>query len=286
MPVQERLRIDRDRLAAYLRDYIPDFPASITLEQFKGGQSNPTYLITAGERRFVMRRKPPGNLSAVRTCGRSGISRHDRPRRHRRAGAAHVVLVRRRIDHRHGILRYGLRSGPRLLGPCLTRHHAHGAQRNLGRDQSRHRGAAHSRFTVPWASKPYGRSSGYIQRQIDRWSKLVPQFETERIEAMDNLIDWLPKNIPARRRDHHRPRTISASTTSSFIRPSRACSPCSTGELSTLGHPLADFALPPHAWRLGPGQFRGMNGVDFTPSAFRPKRNTRRAIANARGGRT
>ena len=55
MPVQERLRIDADRLALYLRDYIPDFPASITLEQFKGGQSNPTYLITAGERRFVQR---------------------------------------------------------------------------------------------------------------------------------------------------------------------------------------------------------------------------------------
>jgi hypothetical protein len=74
----------------------------------------------------------------------------------------------------------------------------------------------------------YGKPGSYFARQIDRWSKQYRASETEKIEAMDNLIEWLPANIPAGDETASCTATT-ASTTSSSTRPSRASSPCSTG---------------------------------------------------------
>jgi aminoglycoside phosphotransferase (APT) family kinase protein len=60
--VAERLRFDVGRLESYLRDCVEGFGGPITVQQFKGGQSNPTYLIETPARRYVLRRKPPGKL--------------------------------------------------------------------------------------------------------------------------------------------------------------------------------------------------------------------------------
>ena len=60
--VAERLRFDVGRLESYLRDHVEGFAGPITVQQFKGGQSNPTYLIETPARRYVLRRKPPGKL--------------------------------------------------------------------------------------------------------------------------------------------------------------------------------------------------------------------------------
>jgi aminoglycoside phosphotransferase (APT) family kinase protein len=61
-PVREAHRFDTERLAEYMREHVDNFTGSIEVEQFKGGQSNPTYLVRAGRKRYVMRRKPPGKL--------------------------------------------------------------------------------------------------------------------------------------------------------------------------------------------------------------------------------
>jgi aminoglycoside phosphotransferase (APT) family kinase protein len=53
---------DEAALANFLRARVAGFPGAVEIEQFQGGQSNPTYRVTAGERRYVLRRKPPGNL--------------------------------------------------------------------------------------------------------------------------------------------------------------------------------------------------------------------------------
>ena len=61
-PVRERHRIDPARLEAWMREHVPGFRGRLELLQFKGGQSNPTYRVEAGGTRYVVRRKPPGQL--------------------------------------------------------------------------------------------------------------------------------------------------------------------------------------------------------------------------------
>src|SRR5262249_14858553 len=102
----------------------------------------------------------------------------------------------------------------------------------------------------------------YFERQIGRWSKQYRASETQRIESMDRLIEWLPRNILASDEssivhgdfridnlivDRAQPRVIAVLD----------------WELSTLGHPLADFSYDATAWRLTAEQFRGMAGKDF-----------------------
>jgi aminoglycoside phosphotransferase (APT) family kinase protein len=108
----------------------------------------------------------------------------------------------------------------------------------------------------------YGKPGSYFARQIDRWSKQYRASETEKIEAMDNLMAWLPANIPAGdetsivhgdyRLDNvifhpNEPRILAVLD----------------WELSTLGHPLSDFAYHCMTWRLSPGLFRGLQGHDL-----------------------
>jgi aminoglycoside phosphotransferase (APT) family kinase protein len=108
----------------------------------------------------------------------------------------------------------------------------------------------------------YGRTGEYIARQVSRWSKQYQASETEQIEAMDNLIAWLPENIPSAEEtrivhgdyridnvifDPVEPRILAVLD----------------WELSTLGHPLADFAYHCMVWRIPPGVFRGLGGLDL-----------------------
>jgi aminoglycoside phosphotransferase (APT) family kinase protein len=108
----------------------------------------------------------------------------------------------------------------------------------------------------------YGRPGSYLQRQIARWSKQYRASETERIPAMDRLVEWLPAHVPAGEEtavvhgDYRLDNLI--------FHPSEArVVAILDWELSTLGHPLADFAYHAMAWRLEPGLFRGIKGADL-----------------------
>jgi aminoglycoside phosphotransferase (APT) family kinase protein len=113
----------------------------------------------------------------------------------------------------------------------------------------------------------YGRPGNYLQRQIERWSKQYRLSETERIEAMDNLIAWLPSNIPAEdatsivHGDYRMDNMIFAAEAPEI----RAVI---DWELSTLGNPLADFAYHVMYWRLEPAMFRGLAGTDFAATGI------------------
>jgi aminoglycoside phosphotransferase (APT) family kinase protein len=106
----------------------------------------------------------------------------------------------------------------------------------------------------------YGKPGNYIERQIDRWSKQY-RFGDETIEAMDQLIDWLPQHIPADDQTCvvHGDFRID----NMIFHPSepRALAVIDW-ELSTLGHPMSDFAYHCLMWRMPPGEFRGLAGVD------------------------
>ena len=255
-PVEERHRIDVGRLEKFL-----GFKIS-TLEQFKGGQSNPTYKLTAADGRgFVLRRKPPGKLLP---------SAHAVDREYRVIAALHKVDFP--VARPHVLCEDGSVIGTafyvmdyvegRVLWdqslPGMTKAERGGIWDELNKVIAR----LHSLDYREIGLDDFGKPGNYIDRQIARWTKQYQASETERIESMDNLIAWLPKNIPP-----------SAATTvvhgdyrldnAIFHAAEPRILAVLDWELSTLGDPLADFAYHCMSWHIPPGQFRGIAGLDL-----------------------
>jgi aminoglycoside phosphotransferase (APT) family kinase protein len=119
--------------------------------------------------------------------------------------------------------------------------------------------------TIPFESvglEGFGKPGNYIARQVARWTKQYQASETEKVEAMDNLIAWLPHNIP--------PETGTTVVHGDFRLDNVIYHPREPRilavldwELSTLGDPLADFAYHCMSWHIPPGQFRGIAGLDL-----------------------
>ena len=260
-PVAPQHAIDTERLGAWLAANVAPLDGPLEIAQFKGGQSNPTYLLAAGRQRYVLRRKPPGKLLP---------SAHavDREYRVIRALAGSGVPVAKA---------YGLCEDDAVIGTAFyVMEYVAGrvfwdpslpgldpAGRSAIHDEiNRVIAALHS---VDYASAglgDYGRSGEYIARQVARWSKQYQASESEKIEAMDNLIAWLPQNIPAGDEtsivhgDYRIDNVI-------FHPDEPRILAVLDWELSTLGHPLADFAYNCMVWRIPPGTFRGLGGHDL-----------------------
>ncbi|MFL6580196.1 MAG: phosphotransferase family protein [Burkholderiales bacterium] len=261
MPVPERHRFDTASLERYLHEHVEGFSGKLDVEQFKGGQSNPTFLLKAQNRRYVLRRKPPGKLLP----------------------SAHAVDREYRVItalHRAGFpvaKTYCLCEDDAIIGTAFyVMDYVAGRvlwEPSLPQIRTPERGAyfdelnrvialLHSLDYSKIGLADYGKPGNYIERQINRWIKQYRSSETEHIEAMENLIEWLPKNIPAGDEttivhgDYRMDNVIFHSSEPRILA-------VLDWELSTLGHPLADFSYHCMTWRLTPGQFRGMMGVDF-----------------------
>ena len=259
-PVREAHRFDTGRLAEYMRRHVDDFAGPIDVEQFKGGQSNPTYLVRTGGKSYVMRRKPPNKLLP---------SAHavDREYRVITALAATDVPVAKTyalcmdesvigtafyiMDYVEGRIFWD----PALPGMTPAERTA------VFNEMNRVIAALHRVDYRAVGLGDYGKPGSYFARQIDRWSKQYRASETETIEAMEHLIDWLPQHIPADDQTcivHGDFRSDNV-----IFHPSepRALAVLDW-ELSTLGHPMSDFAYHCLMWRMPPGEFRGLAGVD------------------------
>src|SRR5213592_4659018 len=189
-PVDERHRIDVASLEKLL-----DFKI-LQVEQFKGGQSNPTYRLTAADgKKYVLRRKPPGKLLP---------SAHAVDREYRVIAALHpkgFPVARPHVlcedDSVIGTAFYVM---DYVEGRVLWDQSLPGmskAERFAIWDElNRVIAQLHSLDYRSLGLETFGRSGGYIERQVARWTKQYQASETERMEAMNNLIDWLPKNIP------------------------------------------------------------------------------------------
>lgn len=261
MPVPERHRIDAERLAAYLSERIPGFRAPVAIEQFRGGQSNPTYRLTAGGSRYVLRRKPPGKLLP---------SAHavDREYRVMTALAGSDVPVPRTfclcedesvISTVFYVMDYV--EGRVFWDPALPGMSAH-ARRAIFDEMNRVIAALHRVDFRALGLADYGKAGGYLSRQIARWTKQYRASETERIEAMERLIEWLPEHVP--------PGDETTIVHGDYRLDNLVFHPGEPRilavldwELSTLGHPLADFAYHCMSWRIPGGTFRGMLGLDL-----------------------
>jgi len=261
MPVPERHRFDITSLERYLRDHVEGFSGKLEAEQFKGGQSNPTFMLRAGQRRYVLRRKPPGKLLP---------SAHAVYREYRVITALHgsgfpvaKTYCLCEDDAIIGTAFYVMDyvAGRVLWEPSLP--DVRKDQRGAYFDElNRVIASLHSLDYAAVGLADYGKPGNYIERQINRWIKQYRASETERIEAMENLIAWLPDNIPQGDEttivhgDYRMDNVMFHPTEPRILA-------VLDWELSTLGHPLADFSYHCMSWRLTPGQFRGMMGIDF-----------------------
>ncbi len=255
-PVEERHRIDVASLESYLKLKI------LQLEQFKGGQSNPTYRITASDRKkYVLRRKPPGKLLP---------SAHAVEREYKVIKALHGAgfpvakpYVLCEDDSVIGTAFYVMDC---VEGRVLWDQSLPGmskAERFAIWDELN--GVIAALHVIDYRSvglEDFGKPGNYIGRQVARWTKQYQASETERVEAMDNLIAWLPKNIP--------PETGTTVVHGDFRLDNAIFHPGEPRilavldwELSTLGDPLADFAYHCMSWHIPPGAFRGIAGLNF-----------------------
>src|SRR6185369_1680181 len=111
----------------------------------------------------------------------------------------------------------------------------------------------------------YGKPGNYFERQIGRWTKQYQASITEPIEAMDRLIEWLPAHIPASARDETQVAIVHGDFRLDnlvFHTSEPRIVAVLDWELSTLGHPLADFSYHCMSWHIEPGVFRGIGGLD------------------------
>jgi len=268
-PVGDALRFDVAALERYLAANVADFTGPLEVEQFKGGQSNPTYKLSAGGKSYVLRRKPPGKLLP---------SAHaiDREYRVIRALAGSAVPVART----HCLCLDGTVIGTpfylmdfvdgRIFWDPLLPGMSPAERRAIFAELNRVIAALHKVDFAAIGLADYGRPGNYLARQIDRWSRQYQASATEQIDAMDRLIEWLPLHIPPGERtslvhgdfrldnmifDRREPRVLALLD----------------WELSTLGDPLADFAYHLMTWRLAPDEFRGLRGCDFAALGIPPE---------------
>ena len=257
-----RHQVDAGALGAWLRGHMPDFAGPLSIEPFEGGQSNPTYKLVTPGAAYVMRTKPGPAAKLL-------PSAHAIEREYRVLAAlaatdipvarVHVLCEDEAVIGRaFYVMEY-------IDGRVLWEQSLPGlssAERTaIYDDMNRVIAALHSVDYAAIGLADYGKPGNYFARQIGRWSKQYQASETEPIEAMNRLIDWLPRNVPEGDEssivhgDYRLDNLI-------FDRSEPRIRAILDWELSTLGHPLADFSYHCMAWRIAPGQFRGIAGLD------------------------
>src|ERR1700760_1420107 len=196
-PVSEQQRFDTDALAAWLSQNVDGFEGPLTIEQFKGGQSNPTFKLTTPSRAYVMRAKPGPAAKLL-------PSAHAVEREYRvmRALADTEVPVARMLAlcEDESVIGRAFYVMEFVEGRVLWDQSLPGmtpAERTAIYDEmNRVIAALHSVDVEAAGLADYGKPGNYFARQIGRWSKQYLASETEPIDAMQRLIEWLPQHIP------------------------------------------------------------------------------------------
>ena len=246
--VAERLRFDVARLEAFLHDKVPGFAGPTAIRQFKGGQSNPTYLVETPSRRYVLRRKPPGKLLP---------SAHAVDREFRVISALHgqgfpvaEPVLYCADDSMIGTAFF-------LMAPVDGRVFW---EPQMPASDPMERGRVYDAMNATLARlhafdpaaiglSDYGRGENYVARQVERWSKQYRASETQYIEEMEKLIAWLPEHLP--------PPQPSRLVHGDYRLDNMILAPDAPKiaavldwELSTLGDPLADFSYHLMQWHM------------------------------------
>ena len=260
--MQTNFDFDVAQLADYLEDKVAGFKGPLTAEKFAGGQSNPTFKITAASGEYVLRRKPPGELlKSAHAVDReyrvlSALANTEVPV----AEVYHLCEDDSVIGSMFYLMEF--KAGTVFWDPALP--DMSNAERGAIFDQMNQVLVdLHSVDVDKVGLADYGRPSNYFSRQTDRWSKQYRASELETIGDMDRLMDWLPKNMPADDGKlvlvHGDFRLDNIMFHPSEPRPLALLD----WELSTLGHPYADLAYQCMQLRLdNDSVLAGLGGID------------------------
>lgn len=259
--IDDRLRFDELSLHAWMQDNVDGYQGPLSIHQFKGGQSNPTYRLDTPTRSYVLRRRPPGSLLP---------SAHavDREFRVIRALGAHGFPV----PHAYGLCLDDMIIGTQFFVMAMIEGRVcwdaalpgETAQMRQGMRKAAVETLAKLHSFDPGAIGlgDYGKPGNYFARQVQRWSRQYRASETEPKPAMDRLIDFLPASVPDQERtsivhgdyrldnmifDPEKPQVLALLD----------------WELSTLGDPLADFTYYLMQWEIPADGRSGMKGLDL-----------------------
>ena len=246
--VREAHRFDEQRLLEYLSSHVGGFQGPLTVSQFKGGQSNPTYLLDAGSGRYVLRRKPPGKLLK---------SAHAVDREFRVISALYATgypvprpLVLCEDDEVIGTTFFVMEFVEGRIFWDLDLPGLEPADRTAIYDHVNETIAnLHSCDFAAIGLEDYGKPGNYFARQISRWSGQYRASETGTVDAMNSLIKWLPDNIP----DDDSASIVHGDfrLDNMILHPTEPrVIAVLDWELSTIGHPLADFTYHLMSWQM------------------------------------
>ena len=278
----EHLKFDETALDAYMNAHVDGYAGPLSVKKFKGGQSNPTYLLTTPAKKYVLRRKPPGKLlpsahavereyKVMTALGGEGFPV---PKTYALCEDADVIGTAFFImDFVEGRIFWdaSLPDVPKEERKALF----HGLTDTLA--------DLHMIDYEKAGLGDYGKPGNYFERQIGRWSKQYEAAETSTIDEMNNLIRWLPTAIPADDATsivHGDYRFDNA-----IMHPSEPKTLAILDwELSTLGHPLADFTYFLMVWHMPASVRGGLMGVDLEAAGL-PTLDDAVARYSARTGR-
>ena len=238
--VQERHQFDIGRLQEFMEANVDGFSGKLTAEEFAGGQSNPTYLLSAGEEQYVMRRKPPGELlKSAHAVDRefkvmSALQNTNVPTAKTYALCTDDEVIGTWfyiMEYLDGRVIWDSTAGPY-------------APQERGEIWDAANDALAKLHCVDFEAvglSDFGKHNSYIERQLSRWSSQYEYTKTEENPYMDNLIEYLPKNVP--REDsctivHGDPKIDNMM----MHKERNEVIGILDWELSTLGNPLSDFA--------------------------------------------
>lgn len=265
-PVAERHAFDTAALERWLVERLPGFAGPLTVEMFKGGQSNPTYKLITPQRAYVMRAKP-GPVAKLLPSAHA-IEREFRVMS-ALAGTDVPVAQMHLLCEDESVIGRAFYVMQCVEGRVLWEQSLPGMD-NAGRgaiydEMNRVMAALHRVRPDAVGLADYGKPGNYFERQIGRWSKQYQASITQPMPEMDRLIDWLPKNIPAMARDESMTSVVHGDyrlDNLMFHASEPRILAVLDWELSTLGHPLADFSYHCMSWHIPPGMFRGIGGLD------------------------
>jgi len=261
-PVRDGYRFDESALARWMTDNVADFAGPLMVEQFRGGQSNPTYRLSTPGKSYVLRRKPPGDLLP----GAHAIDREAMVLS--RLGAAGFPVA-----HVHGLCTDDAVIGTWFYVMDMVEGRIFWDATFPGVSPSERPACfdamnatmalLHSYDPVAIGLGDFGKPGNYFARQIGRWSKqYLADDLAGRNPDMDALVEWLPANIPAGDEtsvvhgDFRCDNMIFHPTEPRVLA-------VLDWELSTLGHPLADFAYHAMMYRMPPDIVAGLKGADL-----------------------
>ena len=256
-------RFDEEKLWHYLGDHLEGLGPGAKVRQFQGGQSNPTFLIGAPGREYVLRKQPPGKLLP----SAHAVDREFRVQSALKGTPVPVVPMRLYC------------ADPAIIGtPFYVMDYIPGRvfpRPELAELNHMDRKAAYIAFIETLAAlhevdfnavglSDYGRTEGYAARQLKRWSEQYEAAKTTHIDAMDKLIGWLKSSIPAQ---------DEAAITHGDYRIGNMMFEVDEPhiiavldwELSTLGHPLADLGYVCMSYRIPARNplLSGLRGLDL-----------------------